>query len=190
MFFENIKRRKPGKIEFLSKSMMIIRPEKTKDYTAIHELNELAFGGRAEADLIGALRKSDSFIPELSLVAVQKGEVIGHILFSPIVIKSKERVISALALAPMAVHPKFQNKGIGSKLIYRGFEDCRRLGYKIVVVIGHPEYYPRFGFLPARDKGLDVAFPVPDEAFMVLELVPGALDNTRGEIIYPPEFQE
>ncbi len=170
--------------------MMIIRPEKIKDYTAIHEVNELAFGGRAEADLIEALRKTDSFIPELSLVAVRNGEVIGHILFSPIVIKSKERVISALALAPMAVHPKFQNQGVGTKLIRRGHEDCRRLGYKVVVVIGHPGYYPRFGFLPARDKGLQVPFPVPDEAFMVLEFVPGALEATQGEIIYPPAFEK
>jgi putative acetyltransferase len=169
---------------------MIIRPEKTKDFTAIRKINELAFGQRGEADLIEALRKSDSFIPELSLVAVQKGEVIGHILFSLIVIKSKKQTLSALALAPMAIHPDFQNKGVGSKLIYQGLEDCKRLGHKIVVVIGHPEYYPRFGFLPARDKGLDVAFPVPDEAFMVLELVPGALDITQGEIIYPPAFQD
>ncbi len=169
---------------------MIIRPEQTKDYTVIRKINELAFSGRAEADLIESLRKSDSFIPELSLVAVQKGEVIGHILFSLITIKSKEKVISALALAPMAVHPEFQNKGVGSKLVYRGLEDCKRLGHKIVVVIGHPEYYPRFGFLPARDKGLEVAFPVPDEAFMVLELIPGALEITQGEVIYPPAFQE
>ena len=169
---------------------MIIRPEKSKDYIVIYKINELAFGGRGESDLIEALRKSDSFIPELSLVAGGKDEVIGHILFSKVVIKSKEEIIPALSLAPMAVLPKFQNKGIGSKLVNKGLEECRRLGHKIVVVIGHPGYYPRFGFLPAREKGLDVVFPVPDEAFMVLELVPGSLNITQGEIIFPPEFQE
>ena len=173
-----------------NKSMMIIRPEKKKDYTAIHKVNELAFGGRGEADLIEDLRKTDSFIPELSLVAIQNEEVVGHILFSPVIIKSKKSVTSALALAPMAVHPEFQNKGVGSKLAFKGLEDCRCLGHNIVVVIGHPGYYPRFGFLPARDRGLNVPFPVPDEAFMVLELVPGALKAAQGEIIYPPPFQK
>ncbi len=173
-----------------NESMMIIRPEKIEDYRSIHEVNELAFGGRDEADLIENLRKTDSFIPELSLVAIQNQEVIGHILFSLIVIKSKKQVTPALALAPMAVHPEFQNKGVGSKLAVQGLEDCRRLGHRIVVVIGHPGYYPRFGFLPARDKGLQVPFPVPDEAFMVLELVPGALKAAQGQIIYPPPFQK
>jgi len=170
--------------------MMIIRPEKIEDYGAIHKVNELAFGGRDEADLIENLRKTDSFIPELSIVAIQNQGVIGHILFSLIVIKSKKQVTPALALAPMAVHPEFQNKGVGSKLAVQGLEDCRRLGHRIVVVIGHPGYYPRFGFLPARDKGLQVPFPVPDEAFMVLELVPGALKASQGQIIYPPPFQK
>lgn len=169
---------------------MIIRPEKKEDYKAIHKVNELAFGGGAEADLIGDLRKTDSFIPELSLVAIKNDEVIGHILFSPIVIKSKKRVTSALALAPMAVHPESQNKGVGTKLAVKGLEDCRRLGHSIVVVIGHPGYYPRFGFLPARERGFEVPFPVPDEAFMVLELVPGALKAAQGKIIYPPPFQK
>jgi len=170
--------------------MMIIRPEKKKDYKAIYKVNELAFVGRAEADLIEDLRKTDSFIPELSLVAIQNQAIIGHILFSLIVIKSKKQVIPALALAPMAVRPEFQNKGLGSKLVLRDLENCRRLGHRIVVVIGHPGYYPRFGFLPARDKGLQVPFPVPDEAFMVLELVPGALKAAQGQIIYPPPFQK
>jgi putative acetyltransferase len=169
---------------------MIIRPEKKKDYKAIHKVNELAFGGRGEADLIYDLRSTDGFIPELSLVAIQNQEVIGHILFSPIVIKTKKRITSALALAPMAVLPEFQNKGVGTKLAVRGLNDCRRLGHRIVVVIGHPGYYPRFGFLPARERGLNVPFPVPDEAFMVLELVPGAIKTAQGEIIYPPPFQK
>jgi putative acetyltransferase len=171
-------------------NLMIIRPEEKKDYKAIYKINELAFGGRAEADLIDDLRKTDSFIPELSLVVALNQELIGHILFSKVVIKSNERVTSALALAPMAVLPEFQNKGVGSKLVFRGLEDCRRLGHRIVVVIGHPGYYPRFGFLPARDKGLKVPFPVPDEAFMALELVPGALKKAYGEIIYSPPFQK
>ncbi len=170
--------------------MMIIRPEKKTDYKAIHKVNELAFGGRAEADLVDDLRKTDSFIPELSLVAIQNHKVIGHILFSQIGIKSKRRITSALALGPMAVHPQFQNKGVGTKLVVKGFEDCRRLGHSIVVVIGHPGYYPKFGFLPARDRGLEVSFSVPDEAFMVLELIPGALKAAQGVIIYPPPFQK
>ena len=169
---------------------MIIRPEKKSDYIAIHKVNELVFGGRAEADLVDDLRKTDSFIPELSLIAILNQEVIGHILFTQIGIKTKKRVISALALAPMAVLPEFQNKGVGTKLAVRGLDDCRRLGHSIVVVIGHPGYYPRFGFLPARERGLEVPFPVPDEAFMVMELVPGALKAAQGEIIYPPPFQK
>jgi putative acetyltransferase len=179
----------PGIRARRNKIMMIIRPEEKKDFKEIHRVNELAFGGRGEADLIDDLRKTESFIPELSLVAIQNEEVIGHILFSQIVIKSKKRSTPALALAPMAVHPEFQNKGVGSKLVLRGLEDCRRLGHEIVVLIGHPGYYPRFGFLPARDRGLEVPFPVPDEAFMVLELVPSALKAAQGEIIYPPPFQ-
>jgi putative acetyltransferase len=169
---------------------MIIRPEKKSDYAAIHKVNELAFGRRLEADLIDELRETDSFIPELSLVAIQNAEVIGHILFCRVIIKSKKSATSALALGVMAVLPEYQNKGVGSKLVLRGLEDCRRLGHEVVGLIGHPGYYPRFGFLPARDRGLNVPFPVPDEAFMVLELVPGALKVAQGMIIYPPPFQK
>jgi putative acetyltransferase len=90
----------------------------------------------------------------------------------------------------MAVHPEFQNRGIGSELVRQGLERCRKLGYKVVIVVGHPTYYPRFGFISARAKGLETPFPVPDEAFMVIELTPGALNGISGMIIYPPAFEE
>jgi predicted N-acetyltransferase YhbS len=97
--------------------------------------------------------------------------------------------LPALALAPMAVRPEFQNLGIGSRLIREGLERCRNLGHKIVIVAGHPEYYPRFGFTSSRAKGLEAPFPVPDEAFMVIELIPGALDSVSGMIVYPAPFE-
>jgi len=97
--------------------------------------------------------------------------------------------LPALALAPLAVHPEFQNQGIGSRLVGEGLARCRNLGHKIVVVVGHPEFYPRFGFTSARAKGLEAPFPVPDEAFMVTKLVPRALDGVSGMIVYPAPFE-
>ena len=103
-------------------------------------------------------------------------------------VRTERGAVPAVALAPMAVHPEFQNQGIGSKLVREGLEQCRKLGHKIVIVVGHPNYYPRFGFASARAKGLEAPFPVPDEAFMVKELEGGALDGTVGMVEYPPEF--
>ena len=168
--------------------MIAIQPEREKDYSAIHEINVLAFGRENEARLVNKIREALDFIPELSLVAIKNGRVVGHILFSRIIIQSKAGSFPALALAPMAVHPKFQNQGIGSKLVRQGLERCRNRGHKIVVVVGHPQYYPRFGFSSARTKGLEAPFPVPDEVFMVLELVRGALHDTTGMVTYPQEF--
>ena len=170
--------------------MVTVHPEGTKDYAAIHEINKLAFGGEEEVLLVQRLRKSPSFIPELSLVAVKSGRAVGHILFSPIIIETHSGAVPALSLAPMAVLPEFQNQGIGSELVRKGLKESKRLEHNIVVVVGHPGYYPRFGFVPARAKGLEVPFKVPDEAFMVLELIPDALDGIKGTIIYPPEFNE
>jgi len=96
----------------------------------------------------------------------------------------------ALSIAPVAVLPEYQGQGIGSKLIDEGLITCKSRGFKVVIVYGHPEYYPRFGFLQARNKGLESSIPVPDEAFMVLELVPGSLDGVEGTVILPPEFDE
>ncbi len=170
--------------------MIVIRSEQKKDWEAIHEVNRLAFEQEDEALLIQRIRDSSGFIPELSLVAIQEGRIVGHILFSRIDIECQHRNKPVLSLAPMAVHPDFQNQGIGTKLVIEGLRKSRKLGYEVVVVVGHPDYYPRFGFVPAREKRLEVPFPVPDEAFMVIELVPRALEGIKGMVKYPSEFDE
>ncbi len=158
------------------------------DYAAIHEINRLGFGRESEANLIESLRKRADFIRELSLVVVKDRKVLGHILFSPIGIQTSKKILPALALAPIAVHPEFQNCGIGSELVRQGLERCRKLGHKGVIVVGHPTYYSRFELTSARAKGLEAPFSAPDEAFMILELAPGVLRDVTGMVIYPPEF--
>lgn len=170
--------------------MITIRPEMLEDYAVIFEVNKLAFGQENEAHLVENIRQAANFNPKLSLVAIKNEKIVGHLLFSPIVIQTPKDNIPALALAPLAVRPEFQNQGIGSKLVKQGLEECQSLGHKVVVVIGHPNYYTRFGFSSATAKGLKAPFPVPDEAFMVLELVSGALDEISGMIKYPPVFDE
>jgi len=170
--------------------LITIRTERKEDFEAIHQLNLLAFEGEDEAKLVRRIRQSASFIPELSLVAEKKDLLVGHILFSPISIKTQKGSVSALALAPMAVRPEFQNQGIGSELVRRGLEECRQMGHRIVIVVGHPTYYPRFGFSQAKKRGLNAPFPVPDDAFMACELTPGALRGISGEVKYSPAFDE
>ncbi len=167
-----------------------VRRECPRDYGAIEEVNRAAFGQDNEARLVARLRQLAGFDPGLSLVAVRDDVVVGHILFSPIVIASEADEGPALALAPMAVLPVLQRTGIGSQLVREGLTACRRAGHRIVIVIGHPEYYPRFGFTRAGPLGLRAPFPVPDEAFMTLALVPGGLDGVRGTVRYPPPFEE
>jgi putative acetyltransferase len=169
---------------------MTVRPEQPADYAAIADVSRAAFRQDNEARLIAALRKSAGFDPELSLVAVRDDVIVGHILFSRILIESESSEVPALALAPMAVLPALQREGIGSQLVAEGLESCRRAGHRIVIVVGHPDYYPRFGFVPAGPLGLRAPFPVPSEAFMALELVAGALDGVHGTVRYPPPFEE
>jgi putative acetyltransferase len=126
----------------------------------------------------------------ISLVAVQDDKIVGHIAFSPVRVEAENSSSEAIALAPMAVLPAYQRKGIGSQLVRSGLEECRHLGHEIVVVVGHPDYYPRFGFVPAKTKGLQCEFEVPDEAWMVLELRAGALAGRRGTVRFQPEFRE
>jgi putative acetyltransferase len=167
-----------------------IRAEKTEDLAGIRAVNILAFNNREnEAKLVEAIRQSSSFIPQLSLVAVKNdGEVIGHILFSLISIETEKGYIPTIGLAPMAVKPQYQRQGIGSKLVIEGLHVCKDLGYKHVVVLGHPEFYPRFGFTPAKLFGIKAPFPVPDEVFMVLEIEQGSLNGITGTVKYPPAF--
>jgi len=166
-----------------------IRHETPSDYPEISDVNELAFGQTAERKLVENLRKNSKFVPELSLVAEADGKIIGHILFFPIIIKSTEgKKKETISLAPVAVRPEFQKKGIGSELIKTGLEVCRQLGYDSVVVLGHPEYYPRFGFKQAGSWGIKDPFGAPAEAFMALELQEGALKGAGGVVEYPEEF--
>jgi putative acetyltransferase len=170
--------------------MLTIRAETPRDCAGVRAIVCVAFGRPHEARLVDRLRETDAFIPELSLVADDGVEIVGHILFTAIRIRTPVIAVPAVALAPLAVRPDRQNQGIGSTLVRQGLEVCRRLGHRIVVVVGHRAYYPRFGFVPARARGLEAPFPVSDAAFMVCELVPDALHGVRGQIEYPPPFAE
>lgn len=170
--------------------MVNVRSEEPSDYQKIYEINKIAFGGEVEARLVNNLRKTKGFIPQLSLVAEKDGKVVGHILFSIIHINTGADNIPVLALAPMAVLPEYQKQGIGSLLIKEGLIKCKELGHKIVVLVGHPNYYPRFGFTPANERGLKLPFEAPEESFMVYEIIPNSLAGITGTIEYPPEFAE
>lgn len=169
---------------------MRIRHETDEDVARISEINSAVFGQENEGALVERLRQTDTFDPELSLVAEVDGIVSGHILFYPVVIDSGKEEYQTLALAPMAVIPELQNKGIGSKLVTEGLQTAKRLGHKSVIVLGHPDYYPRFGFQPASKWGIRAPFEAPDDAFLALELVPGELSDKHGTVRYPPKFEE
>jgi predicted N-acetyltransferase YhbS len=172
---------------------IVIRTEEEKDYEEVIALNVEAFrynnftDGR-EGELVRLLRKSSSFIPKLSIVAEYRNNIIGHILISKVKIAG-EKEWESLSLAPMCVKPAYHKTGIGKKLINEGLKRAEELGYDSVIVFGHPEYYPKFGFVPASDYNLKAAFDAPDEAFMAKELKPGVLKKKGGTIIFPPEYE-
>lgn len=165
---------------------LTIRPEEPNDIPAIRQINDVAFGGDGEGQLVDALR--DGGYAPISLVAQQQGQLIGHILYSPLAIASGDVSVPALALAPMAVLPDYQRQGVGTQLVEASLDMAREQGHEIVIVLGHPEYYPRFGFRAELARPLES--PYAGEAFMALELVPGALDGVRGEVRYAPPFGE
>jgi predicted N-acetyltransferase YhbS len=159
-------------------------------HQAIYQVNKLAFGQNGESDLVEKLRKKPAYVKALSQVAELDHVVIGHILFTPILIKSASRRTESLALAPMAVLSAYQRKGIGGKLIRAGLHAARNAGFRSVIVLGHPAYYPKFDFQPASKWQIQAPFPVPDEAFMAIELETDALANAQGIVFYPEEFME
>jgi putative acetyltransferase len=164
---------------------MQLRLATTADYEAIAQVNRLAFGQELEGEIVTALR-SGGYV-RLELVAEQAGEVVGHILFSDLTIRTDQGIVPALALAPMAVRPAWQNQGIGSALVRQGLELCRQQGHRIVIVLGHPQFYPRFGFSAPLAQPLTSPFS-GKEAWMAVALVPGALDGVAGWVQYPPPW--
>lgn len=174
--------------------MITVRQEEEKDYKQVFDLTEEAFRGMEHSDhqehfLVEKLRKSEAFIPELSLVAEDEKETIaGHILFTKIKIVDEEESFDSLALAPVSVKPEFQNQGIGGKLILEGHRIAKELGYESVILIGHGEYYPRFGYKKTSNFGISFPFDIPEENGMALELVKDGLKNKKGVVKYPQEF--
>ena len=171
--------------------MFEIRPERPGDEEAIAEITRRAFNGEEEVGIIEGIRDSEYFIPELSLVAESEGRIVGHIMFSIITLVRFDRPADKiLSLAPMAVEPESQNSGIGSALVETGMDKARELGHTFIIVVGHPGYYPRFGFRQARELGFDVGMEVPNEAFMVAVLQPDALHDLGGMVQFSPPFGE
>jgi predicted N-acetyltransferase YhbS len=170
-----------------------IRQEKESDFQIVNHLTFLAFQNMEFADgdehiLVAHLRNSLDFIPELSLVAILNGEIVGHILFTSSRIVSTDRVFKSLTLAPVSVHPDYQNQGIGSLLIKEGLRIAKEMGHTNVNVLGHADYYPKFGFFPASQFGVTIPMEVPDEAFMMLELVKDSLKGIHGTLQWAKEF--
>jgi putative acetyltransferase len=162
---------------------MKIRQEKPNDRQAVYQINAAAFGRHDEADLVDALRSAD--VPVISLVAEAEGEIIGHALFTQVSIPGWESA-AFMALGPIAVLPGWQQQGVGSALVEAGLDACRTRGCTAVFVLGHPTYYPRFGFVPSTRFGIDSEFGVPEEVFMAQELVDGALEGVSGTVHYHP----
>jgi len=168
--------------------MTTIRREEESDRQRILDITGQAFEKDEEPELVRRIWESNDFIPELSLVAVDNDELVGHLIFTAMTIQTDDEDIPALCLGPVSVVPERQRQGIGSELIRHGMAECQRLGHHIIVLLGHPEYYPRFGFRPAGERGLSVDFEAPPEAFMVYEGISGALDGVTGEVVFSSVF--
>lgn len=165
---------------------MILRPEIPSDYPTIRMIHQAAFSGEGEVLVVELLRQAGK--ATVSLVAIEEGALVGHILFSPVTVEPPS-LARGTGLAPLGVLPSFQQRGVGSNLMHAGMEACRSLGFDFVVVLGHPSYYTRFGFIPASAFGLNNEYGV-DEPFMARELNPGCLSGVYGLVRYAEEFKQ
>ena len=161
-----------------------VRPETPADFVSVRHINEAAFGRTDEAGLVESLRAENAIL--LSLVAEVESSVVGHIVFSRLWIDQALGATAAVALAPLAVLPAYQSRGVGSALVEHGLDLLRQEGERCVFVLGEPVYYARFGFSVAKAKSIET--PFPPEAFMALELVPGALKGIAGKARYARSF--
>ena len=166
---------------------MVIREIAAGDEAAAFLVETAAFAREDEARIVNRLRAQN--VPLIEWVAEIDAELIGHALFSPVTVQNGTAVCEAMALGPIGVLPPWQGQGIGSRLIRAGLKSCREAGHEIVFVLGHPEYYPRFGFETASDYGLRCEFNPPPVAFMVQALRPGALNGVHGVVYYHPAFR-
>ena len=169
---------------------IIVRPETPDDFPAIREALTQAFPDEDVAGLTEMLRDQPGYTPDLALVALAEGEIVGHILFSPVHVETIAGDVPALMLGPLGVVPPWQSRGIGTRLVMEGIDACRRLGHRVLTVIGHPGYYPRFGFVRASAQGITMKYGELDEAKMVMELEPGALDGVHGPLRFPAALEE
>lgn len=172
-----------------------IRQEQAQDYDTVYQVVKEAFKTAQHSDgeehnLVNRLRHSEGFLKELSLVAVEKETLLGHIMFTKIIIEQNGEKHPSLALAPLSVGKEFQNAGVGSALVKEGLKKAKKLGYSSVVVLGSELYYPRFGFREAAEFDIHPPFEVPSKNFMVIELVPNALNTVHGTVCYAKEFFE
>ncbi len=185
-----------NKFDFkFDKLNLILRQETLADHTTVAKVIEEAFkdvlfSDHKEHFLVERLRNSNAFIPQLSIVAVHKSKVVGHILLTKIEIKNENSTFESLAMAPVSVRPAYQNQGVGGMLIRESHKKAKGLGFQSIILLGHADFYPKFGYQPTSKFGIELPFEAPEENCMAIELKENSLEGISGKVCYPKEFYE